>query len=196
MSTFPTRRRTAADYLDFERQAPTRHEFVDGEIVEMAGGGLRHATICDNLLVAARARLAGTGCRPYSAALRVKIEATGNYAYPDLSIVCGELRLEDDRQDTLLNPRLIVEVLSPTTERHDRGWKFRNYQLITTFEEYLLVSQDEPRVERFLRQGEVGWLMTQTVGLEQKVRFESVNGEMSLAEIYADVVFGQDQHAH
>src|SRR5439155_4743010 len=129
-----------------------------------------------------KARLRGTDCRPYSAALRVKIEATGNYTYPDLSIVCGSQRLEDAREDTLLNPRLIVEVLSPSTERHDRGWKFKNYQLIPSFEEYVLVSQDEPRIERFLRQGDVGWLMTQVTGLENHVRFESVSCEISLRE--------------
>jgi len=89
-----------------------------------------------------------------------------------------------------LNPRLIIEVLSPSTERHDRGWKFKNYQLISSFEEYVLVSQDEPRVERFMRQGEVGWLMTQFAGLNESVRFESVGCELPLAEIYENVVFG------
>ena len=85
---------------------------------------------------------------------------------------------------------MLIEVLSPATERHDRGWKFRNYQLIPSFEEYILVSQDEPRVERFFRQGDVGWLMTSTAGLERTVRCESVGCELPLAEIYEDVVFG------
>jgi Uma2 family endonuclease len=191
MSSASTRRCTASEYLAFEREAETRHEFIDGQIVEMSGGSARHATICDNLLTSSQARLRGTGCRAYSASLRVRIGATGNYTYPDLSIVCGEARLEDDREDTLLNPRAIVEVLSPSTERHDRVWKFRNYQLIPTFEEYLLVSQDEPRIERFLRQGDIGWLMTQVIGLEQTVRVESVGCELPLAEIYEQVAFGR-----
>jgi Uma2 family endonuclease len=122
--------------------------------------------------------------------MRVKIEATGNYTYPDLSIVCGEERYEDRRQDTLLNPRLIVEVLSPSTERHDRGWKFKNYQLIQSFEEYVLISQDEPRVERFARQGDGGWLMTQVTGLDRAVYLQSVNCEIPMNEVYEGVVFG------
>jgi len=189
MSSVSSRRYTAGEYLALERDAADRHELVDGQIVAMAGGSEPHATICDNLLERTRARLRGAGCRPYSSNLRVKIEATGNYTYPDLSIVCGEMRLEDARQDTLLNPRLIVEVLSPSTERHDRGWKFRNYQLIATLEEYVLVSQEEPRVERFLRQGEIGWLMTHVSGLENTVRFESVQCELPLTEIYEQVLF-------
>jgi Uma2 family endonuclease len=124
-----------------------------------------------------------------------QIEATSNYTYPDLSIVCGEWKFEDSRQDCLLNPRLIIEVLSPSTERHDRGWKFRNYQLIPSFEEYLLVSQDEPRIERFSRQGDVGWLMTATMGLEATIRLDSIGCDLRLAEVYEDVLFGPSSDA-
>jgi len=189
MSSAPSRRVSSAEYLAFERSAEARHELVDGHVIELSGGSIRHATICDNLLERTRAILRGGPCRPYSASLRVKIMATGNYTYPDLSIVCGELQLEDDRKDTLTNPRLLVEVLSPSTERHDRVWKFRNYQLIQSLEEYVLVSQDEPRIERFLRQGEIGWLMTDVTGLGHSVRFESVNCQLALAEIYESVEF-------
>ena len=189
MSSAPSRRVSAAEYLAFERAAEARHEFVDGRIIELAGGSVRYAAICDNLLERTRTILRGGPCRPYSANLRVKIVATGNYTYPDLSIVCGEFQLEDDREDTLINPRLLVEVLSPSTERHDRVWKFRNYQLIQSLEEYVLVSQDEPRIERFLRQGEIGWLMTDVTGLDNTVRFESVNCNLTLAEIYESVAF-------
>ena len=190
MSTAPTRRVTAEEYLAFEREAEAHHEFINGQIVAMAGGTRRHARICDNVLIATQTRLRRTNCESYSANLRVKIEETGNYTYPDLSIVCGEQRFEDLREDTLLNPRVIVEVLSPSTERHDRGWKFKNYQLITSFEEYVLVSQDEPRIERLLRQGEVGWLMTHVEGLDKSVRFESIGCELPLREIYEGVEFG------
>ncbi len=190
MSSAFQRRYSAAEYLAIERLAAHRSELVDGVIDAMAGGTEPHAAICDNLLERVKARLRGGPCRPYSSSLRVKIEATGNYFYSDLPIVCGERRFEDDRRDTLLNPRVIVEVLSPSTERHDRGWKIRNYQLITSFEEYLLVSQDEPRIERFLRQGDVGWLMTAVTGLDSVIRLESVDCELPLAEIYEDVSFG------
>jgi len=186
----PQRRFTSAEYLSLERTAEIRHELVDGQIIAMAGVTRRHALICDSLLERVRARLRGGPCQPYSSSLRVKIEATGNYTYPDLSVVCGQERFEDGREDTLLNPRLIIEVLSPSTELHDRGWKFKNYQLISSFEEYVLVSQDEPRIERFLRQGEVGWLMTQVTGLDQVVRFESIECELPLAEIYEKIIFG------
>ncbi len=190
MSTAPTRRVTAEEYLAFEREAEARHEFIDGQIVAMSGGTERHAIICDNLISIAKSRFRGLPCQPYSASMRVKIQATGNYTYPDLSIVCGERRFDDNRRDTLLNPQLIAEVLSPSTERHDRGWKFKNYQLIPSFEEYVLVSQEEPRVERFLRQGDIGWLMTQVSGLENAVKFESVGCELPLSEIYEGVEFG------
>ncbi len=156
----------------------------------MSGGSRRHATICDNLLERVKARLRGSVCRPFSASLRVTIKATGNYTYPDLSIVCGKAQLEDREEDTLLNPRVIIEVLSPSTERHDRGWKFKNYQLIPSFEEYVLISQDEPRIERFVRQDDVGWLMTSVTGLDQTLRFDSIECELPLSEIYEDVVFG------
>ena len=109
----------------------------------------------------------------------------------DLSIVCGKSQLEDREEDTLLNPKVIVEVLSPSTERHDRGWKFKNYQLIPSFEKYVLVFQDEPRIERFVRQGDVGWLKTSTDGLDQVLRLDTIECEIPLAEIYEDVVFGQ-----
>jgi Uma2 family endonuclease len=190
MSTAPTRRATAEEYLAFERQAEARHEFISGQIIAMAGGSRRHAIICDNLLVLAKLKLRGTECQPYSGNLRVGIEATRNYTYPDLSIVCGQVQLQDSHKDTVLNPRLLVEVLSPSTERHDRGWKFKNYQLIPSFEEYVLVSQEEPRIERLLRQGDIGWLMTQVEGLEQTVRFQSVGCELPLREIYEGVEFG------
>ena len=190
MSSAFHRRYTPAEYLAIERAADQRSEFFNGEILAMSGGTASHAIICDNLLERVKNRLRGGSCRPFSSSMRVKIKATGNYVYPDLSIVCGEWIFEDERRDTLLNPRLVVEVLSPSTERHDRGWKFRNYQLIESFEEYLLVSQDEPRIEHFRRQGDVGWLMTTVAGLDATIRLESVNCELPLAEIYEDVVFG------
>jgi Uma2 family endonuclease len=183
-------RYSAAEYLRLERKSEVKHELINGHIVAMSGGTRRHATICDSLTERVRARLRGTSCRAYSAALRVTIKATGNYTYPDLSIVCGEAEMEDREEDTLVNPRLIVEVLSPSTERHDRGWKFQNYQLIPSFEEYVLVSQEEPRIERFVRQGDVGWLMTAVTDLDQSVHFDSVELELPLAEIYEEVTFG------
>jgi Uma2 family endonuclease len=192
MSRVPQQRYTAAEYLSLERTSDVRHEFADGQMVAMSGGSLWHAIICDNLLVRLTSRLSGSSCKPFSASLRVKIQATGNYTYPDLSIVCDERQMEDGRNDTLLNPKVLIEVLSPSTESHDRGWKFRNYQLIPSFEEFVLVSQDEPRVERFLRQGDVGWLMTHVSGLDQTVRIESIGCELPLAEIYKEVVFGQE----
>jgi Uma2 family endonuclease len=190
MSSVPNRLYSAAEYLAKDRAADYRSEFIKGYIVAMPGGTERHAMICDNLVERTRTRLRGTPCHPYSSSLRVKIEPTGNYTYPDLSIVCGERRFDDSLRDTLINPRLIVEVLSPSTEQHDRGWKLRSYQLIPSLEEYVLVSQDEPRIERFLRQGEIGWLMTAVSGLDQTVRFESVNCDLPLTEIYEGVVFG------
>lgn len=188
MSTAPQHRYSAAEYLAFERESDERHLLVDGQIVAVAGGSISHAMICDNLLVALAARLRAGPCRAFSSSLRVRIDATGNYTYSDVTIVCGQRQLEGD--DTLLNPRILIEVLSPSTERLDRGWKFKNYQLITSFEEYVLVSQDEPRIERFFRQGEIGWLTTVTEGLAAALQFNALECELPLREIYEGVTFG------
>src|SRR5437763_1759978 len=141
-----------ADYLRIERQAEFRSEYFDGEIFAMAGGTRAHSLIGTNIAGELRNQLKATDCVAYNTDLRVKVEATGLLTYPDVSVVCGEQRFLDDEQDVLLNPTVIIEVLSDSTEAYDRGKKFEHYRQIPSCKEYLLVSQKEPRIEQFIRQ--------------------------------------------
>ena len=191
MSSVPHQHYSFAEYLTRERVADYRSEYFQGEIFAMAGGSRRHAMICDNLVARMLEKLRGGPCHPYSSSLRVKVAATGLTTYPDLSIVCGEEKFDDQEKDTLLNPRLIFEVLSPSTERYDRGRKFNNYKQIPTLEEYLLVSQTDPRVERITRQGDIGWVLAVTLGLDATVDFPTLGCSLSLAEIYEGVDFAE-----
>jgi Uma2 family endonuclease len=183
-------RLTPEEYLAIERQAETRSEYLDGEMFAMTGGSLHHNLIVSNLVRELSLQLKKRPCQVYPSDLRVHIPATGLYTYPDVIVVCGEPRLEDQHLDSLLNPTLIVEVLSPTTEAYDRGKKFEHYQTIQTLSEYVLVSQDSFRVEQYLRQDGNRWLLTTTAGLDGRVALPSVQCELALAEIYDKVKLG------
>jgi Uma2 family endonuclease len=180
---------SSADYLAIERAAATKSEFFDGEMFAMAGTTKNHARIVMNLSRELSARLKGRTCEPFATDLRVKVEANGLYTYPDLVVVCGEQRFEDDRLDTLLNPTLIVEVLSETTERYDRVKKFDLYRALPSLQEYVLVSQSEPRVEQFLRQPDGGWNLRITTDPTDFVNLTSIECEIPFAEIYERVEF-------
>ncbi|HEV7503304.1 MAG TPA: Uma2 family endonuclease [Thermoanaerobaculia bacterium] len=178
---------TATEYLAIERQADTRSEYLDGEMFAMAGTSLAHSTIAGNLIGELRQQVKKQPCRVCPSDLRVHIPTTGLYTYPDVVVVCGEPKLEDDQFDTLLNPTLIIEVLSPNTEAYDRGKKFEHYRSIDSLAEYLLVSQTEPRIEQYLRQDGGRWLFTAVAGLESRITLSSIQCELSLAEVYDKV---------
>jgi Uma2 family endonuclease len=127
--------------------------------------------------------------------MRVKIEATNTYVYPDVTVACGELEFEDANVDILLNPTLIVEVLSPSTEAHDRGTKFAHYQTIPSLKEYVLVAQDQPRIEHFVRRENGHWDYSDVSGLEGVMRLPSIGCDLQLAEVYARVTFGSEDAA-
>jgi len=187
MSARPKPYLSAEDYLAIDRAAETRSEYFDGEIFAMSGGSFAHSRLQANLIRQLGNRLAGKPCVVNTADLRVKIEASNLYTYPDISVVCGGPRFLDERQDTLLNPVLIVEVLSPSTERYDRGTKFRHYRQIPSLMEYVLVSQDEAQVERFLRTDTGDWTLRVASGLESRIQLASIGEELPLAEIYEKV---------
>jgi len=189
MGALPKTSLSAADYLALERAAETKSEFFDGEIFAMAGTTKNHARIVMNFGGELRSRLKGRTCEPFATDLRVKVEANGLYTYPDLVVVCGEQQFEDDHLDTLLNPTLIVEVLSETTERYDRVKKFDLYRALPSLQEYVLVSQSEPRVEQFLRQPEGGWHLLITTDPTAFVNLTSIACEIPFAEIYERVDF-------
>jgi Uma2 family endonuclease len=150
---------TPAEYLAMERSSPEKHEYYDGEVFAMAGASFNHNTIVGNAVTALNIALRDRPCRVCPSDLRIKIPATGLYTYPDASVVCHRPVFEDDAADTLLNPQVIVEVLSDSTEDYDRGTKFKSYRSIASFGDYLLVSQDEVLVEHHVRQPDGSWLM-------------------------------------
>jgi len=167
-----------------ERQSDIRHEYLNGEVFAMTSASLRHNTIVSNLAGILYVQLRGRPCRAYVADLRLRVTKTGLYTYPDLVVVCGEPQLADAHLDTLLNPTLIVEVLSPSTEATDRGRKFAHYRMIESLAEVVLVSQERVQVERFSRQPEGGWLLFDASRLEDRLQLASIACELPLADVY------------
>lgn len=184
--TAALKRYSPADYLALERASPTKHEFFDGEIFDMARGSIPHSRISTNVLAALCVLLKGRTCQVFNSDLRVKVPR-GLYTYPDATVVCGELQLEDEHQDLLLNPLLIVEVLSPSTEAYDRGAKFAQYRSCPSLSEYVLVSQDHALVEHFARQPSGQWLLTSYDSLDARVSLPCLNVELPLSDVYVHV---------
>ena len=184
MSTAAAKTRyTPEQYLALERKADFKSEFCNGFIVAMSGATRFHNLAAGNLFREISGQLKGGPCEAYIADMRVRVTRTGLYTYPDIVAVCGEPQLLDSEFDTLLNPTLIVEVLSPSTEAYDRGAKFRHYRRLESLHEYVLISQDRAIVERFARRGE-DWVLTEWRGLDAVLLLDSVGCEVPLREIY------------
>jgi Uma2 family endonuclease len=179
------------EYYRIETDATEKHEFRGGEILAMSGGAPEHATIALNFAAELRASLKSRPCQPYNSDLRIRITGQDRTAYPDVSIICGPIEYDPDdkARHTVLNPRVIVEVLSPSTEAYDRGDKFAAYREIPSLEEYVLVSQNEPRVETYLRQKDGTWSFAPFAGLQAVAKLRSIHIEVPLAEIYANIDF-------
>jgi Uma2 family endonuclease len=185
-------RHSPEEYLARERKAEYKSEYIDGLIVAMAGSSREHDRIAVNVTAGFHAQFRGRPCEVFSSDMRVKVSSTGLYTYPDASALCGEARFEDAEVDTLLNPNVLVEVLSESTEAYDRGKKFARYQGLESLTDYVLIAQDEARVEHFVRQGE-HWLLTVITGLEGTLRLESVGCALPLREIYDRVEFSGNE---
>src|SRR5688572_3198032 len=183
------RRLSEADYVEIERAADFKSEFFDGEMFAMSGGTRWHSLIAANLIREFGNALKNGPCVTFDSNMRVKVEATGLYTYPDVIVACETQRFVDDEMDTLLNPTLLVEVLSDSTEAYDRGKKFEHYRQISSLREILFVSQREPRVEQFIRQNASDWLLRETAGLTNRLSLSSVEAAISLGEIFAKVNF-------
>jgi len=183
------RRLTEAEYLDLERAADFKSEFFDGEVFAMAGGSPQHSLIATNLAREFGNRLKGGKCVAYNSDLRLKIKPTGLLTYPDLSVICGALEFAEGLDDTVLNPVVIVEVLSESTEAYDRGKKFEHYRQIPSLQEYLLVSQQEPRIEQFTRQEDGRWVLSEAIGLHASLALSSLRISISLSEVFAHMEF-------
>jgi len=179
------------EYLALERKAGFKSEYHDGFITAMAGTSREHNLITLNFGREISSQLKERPCEAYVSDMRVHIDRTGLYTYPDVVVVCGEPQFEDDAVDTLLNPTVIVEVLSPTTEAYDRGKKFLHYRRLPSLREYVVVSQDKVLVERFTRRGD-DWVLTELNQIDDTLRLASIECELPLREIYAKVKLASD----
>jgi Uma2 family endonuclease len=175
---------TPEEYLAFEREAETKSEYFNGEVFAMAGTSLAHNQITANVVTALNSRFRGRPCRALASDMRVKVSQTTSYVYPDVVVVCGQPQLEDKQKDTLLNPAVIFEILSPSTENYDRGTKFVHYRTLESLTDYLLVSQTEARIEHFARQSADRWLLSLYQGLEAVVSLPAIGCELTLADVY------------
>ncbi|HEU4327973.1 MAG TPA: Uma2 family endonuclease [Roseiflexaceae bacterium] len=189
MSASPKRRMSVAEYLVFERGQTDKHEYFEGEIFLQAGASVAHNLITANLIAALRPQLRGGPCRVYPSDIRLKIPNRRHYVYADVTIICGPPVFDDAEQDTVRNPILIIEVLSPSTEQYDRGRKFQSYRTIAGFQEYLLVAQDTVRVEHFVRQSDLIWTMAEHSRPDAVVDLAAVGARLALEAIYEDVAF-------
>ncbi|HTD67708.1 MAG TPA: Uma2 family endonuclease [Candidatus Limnocylindria bacterium] len=185
-----TRRRTEAEYLAIERAAETKSEFYEGEMFAMAGGTRSHSRICMNLAREFGNKLLDHRYQPFNTDLRIKIEASGLYTYPDLSVVCGEDHHVDEEKDTPINPTVIVEMLSDSTEAYGRGKNSSTTGQIPSLKEYVLVSQNQPRVEQFIRQANNEWLLREAFGLNAMPLLSFLEITISLAEVFRNVKIG------
>ncbi len=188
MSSQPKTLLTSQEYLALEREAEYKSEYYEGEVFAFAGASLQHNLIAANVLATIHNQLRGGPCSAFSSDMRITIPETPHCAYADVVVVCGQPQLGDDFKDNLLNPVVIIEVLSLATESYDRGKKFESYQRIASLTEYVLVSQDKPRVEQFLRQPDGHWLYSET-SADGVIKLTSIDCELSLNDIYDKVEF-------
>lgn len=188
MASHPITEVSAEEYLALDRAAEVRSEYFDGEMIAMSGDTIRHARIAGNILAQLHMALEGSGCEAFNSDFRVRVSSR-MYAYPDISVVCGEPMLADERQDILLNPRVIIQVLSPSTEHYDRGVKFQNYRSIESLQDYILVAQNQVRVEQYTRGDANTWTLRDHQSAHQTLRIESIGVSLPLAHIYRRVEF-------
>lgn len=186
-------RLTPEQYLKLERAAEFRSEFYNGRMYAMAGASYRHVIITGNLSGELRNMLKNRPCTVGINDLRLHVG--GLYTYPDVAVICGEPQFIDGWKDTLLNPIVLAEILSPSTESYDRGFKFAKYRELESLQEYSLISQVEPRIEIFRRQPTGDWLLSEAVGEDAACRFDSLGCTIPLKEIYAKVAFGGEDAA-
>ena len=189
MSSQTQSRLTPEEYLALERQAETRSEYLNGELFAMSGASRRHNLITVNITAGLHAQLRQRPCEVYASDMRLKVSPTGLCTYPDVVVVCETPQFEDAELDTLLNPTLIVEVLSRSTEDYDRGGKFEHYRRLDSLQEYLLVAQDRCHVVHYTRELAQTWLLSETTQFDDRLRLPSAGAELLVADMYARVRF-------
>jgi Uma2 family endonuclease len=196
-------RYTEDQYLSIEREADERHEYLDGQIYAMAGETPEHGAICTNLTAEIALQLRGTPCQAFAKDMRVRsgplprrhYSQKGLYSYPDLVVVCGEMQFLDENRDVIINPKVIIEVASPSTEAFDYGEKFLRYRTFNpSLTDYLIVAQDRPSIEHFaLREDRLWMIADSVVELSGSVRIASINCNLRLAEVYDRVEFPEEE---
>ena len=178
---------TPEQYLEAERKADFKSEYYDGHVWTMAGATYAHVAIIGNLAGELQRGIGGRNCAVLPNDMRVRVSPTGLYTYPDIVVVCGEPRFADERLDTLTNPTLLVEVLSKSTEAHDRGFKFMQYRAVDSLQEYVLVAQTDPRMERFQRGAGGEWVLRDFKGLDSICPLDSVGCQIALSAVYRNI---------
>ena len=184
----PKQKMTPQGYLDAERLAETKHEYFNGDVYAMAGASRSHTLISGNVYASLHAQLRQKTCSVYQSDMRVRVKPSGLYTYPDVVVTCGAEIFDDAHNDTLINPVVVIEVLSPSTESYDRGQKFRFYRGLPSLMDYVLVNQDSARIEVYTRHPD-GWLLTDAAGLESEVRLESIDCVLRLSDVYEKITF-------
>jgi len=187
MSTVRKPRLSPEEYLALERQALDKSEYYNGEVFSFTGASESHNLIVSNVLTLLNLQLKTTSCKVYPSDMRVKVSETGLYTYPDVTVVCDQAQLEDEHLDTLLNPGIIVEVLSPSTEKDDRVVKFAHYRQLPSVAEFILIAQDSVRLEQYVRQSDGRWLLADYSDLKSVAQMESIGCELPLSDVYAKV---------
>ncbi len=189
MSQTAQRKLTPEQYLAMERRAEQRSEYFNGETFLLAGASRAHNRISTNIVAALDGLLADRDCDVYAGDMRVLVSRTGLFTYPDIVVACGKQEFSDSLDDVLLNPVVIFEVLSPTTEAYDRGRKFEHYQQVESLAEYVLVTQDAPRVEHFVRRQD-SWRYVDLRGQESTLELETLGCGLKLSRVFRRVPFG------
>lgn len=184
MASNPVTKVTEEQYLVLDRAAEVRSEFLDGEMWAMSCGSMRHAGLQANIIAELGGALRDSGCRTFTSDLRVRVLPGRMYAYPDVTVVCGKPLPADERQDILLNPTVVFEVLSPSGEKYDRGVKFQHYLGIETLKDYILVDQDKIRVEHYARGAAGAWTFRAYEQLDDELKIDSIGVSLALSRIY------------
>ncbi|HXU36886.1 MAG TPA: Uma2 family endonuclease [Blastocatellia bacterium] len=194
MVAVPKERLTIEEYIEFDKNSEERWEYFDGDVVSMSGGTLAHNRITTNFVVGLQGKAIAKGCEVLAGDMRIKVPKAPPYRYADIVVVCGPPVIEKVQGlDVLVNPSLIIEILSPSTEAYNRGQKFVSYKSIDTFREYLLVAQDRPLITHYVRDENGNWLRTDIEGLDNEIELVTLSCTMSLREIYALVDFPADE---
>ena len=189
MSTLTITHVTPEEYLAAERLSETKSEYLDGVVYPMTGAHLNHIQIVSNITVELANQLQARPCRVLQSELKIRLQESRKFFYPDVTVICDGPKFHDERRDVILNPLLVIEVLSKSTEAFDRGAKFLAYQTIESLQEYLLVAQTSPTVEQFVRNGDGGWNYKSAVGLESSLTLPSVECTLNLVAVYKRVEF-------